>query len=85
MPENLTQLIAETDSLCWFKQVGYVVLLGTQLASGESAAERKTPIEIVLSGRLCEDIRQLNATTCKALKSTVAQPAKVQTRSCKNP
>jgi hypothetical protein len=85
MSENLTQLIAETASLGWFKQLGYVVLLGTQLASGESAAERKTLIEMVLSGRLCEAIRQLNPATCKKLKTTVAQPATVQSSSWLNP
>lgn len=34
MSENLTQLIAETGSLGWFKQLGSAVFLGTQLASG---------------------------------------------------
>ena len=37
MTENLTQLFVATASLGWFKQLGYAVLLGTQLASGESA------------------------------------------------
>jgi hypothetical protein len=85
MPENLTQLIAETASLGWFKQLLYAVLLGTQLASVESAAKRKTLIDMALSGRLCEAIRQLNPATCKALKTTVAQPATVQSRSFLNP
>jgi hypothetical protein len=85
MSENLTQLIAETASPGWFKQLGYAVLLGTQLASWESAAERKTLIEMALSGRLCEAIRQLNPATCKALKTTVAQPVTVQSSSWLNP
>jgi len=85
MSENLTQLSAEPASFGWFKQLGDVVLLGTQVASGESAAERKTLIEMVLSCLLCEAICQLNPATCKTSKTTVAQPATVQSSSWMNP
>jgi hypothetical protein len=85
MSVNLTQLVAETASPGWFKQLGCAVHLGTQLASGGSAAERKKLIDMALSGRLCEAIRQLNPATCKALKTTVAQPATVQSSSWLNP
>ncbi len=84
MLEYLPQLIAETASLGWFKQLAYVELLGSQLASGKSAAERRSLIEMVLSGLLCEAIRHLNPTTCKTLNTTVAQPATVQSRSWLN-
>jgi hypothetical protein len=85
MSENPTQLIVGTASLGWFKQLIDAVLLGAQLASGESAPARKTLIEMALSGRLCEAIRQLNPATCKALKTTVAQPATVQSTSGRKP
>jgi hypothetical protein len=52
MSENLTQLVAETASLGWFKQLGCAVHLGTQLASGGSAAEREVFSDVVL-GLVC--------------------------------
>jgi type I restriction enzyme R subunit len=78
MSENLTQLVAETASLGWFKQLGCAVHLGTQLASGGSAAERELFSDVVLGARLHEAIRQINPVSSKAPQAADAQPATVQ-------
>jgi len=82
---TLTESMVEAADLYLLVELGYAVLPGPQLAPGEPAAERKTLIDMALSGRLCETIRQLNAATCKALKTTVLQPATVQSSSWLNP
>lgn len=78
MSENLTQLVAETASLGWFKQLGCAVHLGPQLAPRAPAAERDQLCDVVLEGRLYEAICQINPASSNASQATVAQPATVQ-------
>jgi len=85
MSENLTQLVSETASLGWFKQLGCAVHLGTQLASGGSAAERGFFSDVLMVALLCEAIPQINPASSKAPQTTVAQPATVQSSSWLNP
>jgi hypothetical protein len=85
MSENLTQLVAETASLGWFKQLGCAVHLGTQLASGGSAAELDLFSDVVFGALLSEAIRQINPASSMASPTTVAQSATVQSSSWLNP
>jgi type I restriction enzyme R subunit len=57
---TLTEAIVEEAALGWFQELGYTVLLGSQLAPGEQTAERETFSDVVLVGRLRQAIRQLN-------------------------
>jgi type I restriction enzyme R subunit len=57
---TLTESMVEAAALGWFQELGYAVLSGPQLATGEQTAERETFSDVVLVGRLREAIRQLN-------------------------
>lgn len=57
---TLTESMVEEAALGWFRELGYAVLPGSQLAPGEPAAERESFSTVVLVGRLREAIRQLN-------------------------
>ena len=85
MSENLTQLVAETAYLGWFKQMGCAVHLGTQLASGGSVAEREFFSDVLMVSLLYEAIPQINPASSKAPQTTVAQPSTVQSSSWLNP
>jgi len=63
MSENLTQLVAETASLGWFKQLGCAVHLGTQLASGGSVPGRELFSDVLMVALLCEAMHQLKSET----------------------
>ena len=57
---SLNESIIEDDALTWFRELGYAVGHGTQLARGEPAAERDSFGEMGLVGCLREAIRRLN-------------------------
>ena len=57
---SLTEFIVEDAALTWFRELGYAVEHGPQLAPGEPAAERDSFGEVVLVGRLRKTIHQLN-------------------------
>ena len=57
---TLNESIVEDATLTWFRELGYAVGHGTQLARGEPAAERDSFGEVVLVGRLRQAIRRLN-------------------------
>ena len=57
---SLNESIVEDAALEWFRELGYAVGHGPQLAPGEPAAERDSFGEVVLAGRLREAIRRLN-------------------------
>ena len=57
---TLTESMVEEAALGWFKQLGYAVLPGSQLAPGEPAAERESFSGVVLVGRLRAAIARIN-------------------------
>ena len=57
---SLNESHVEEAALEWFRELGYAVGHGPQLAPGEPAAERDGFGEVVLVGRLREAIRRLN-------------------------
>ena len=57
---SLNESIVEDAALTWFRELGYAVEHGPQLAPGEPAAERDSFGEVVLVGRLRKTIHQLN-------------------------
>lgn len=83
---TIVESIVAEAALSWFQVLGYAVIPGPKLAPGEPAtAERDSLRYLVLEGLLAEAIPQLNAATCKALKTTILQPATVQSSSWLNP
>lgn len=83
---TIVESIVGEAALSWFQVLGYAVIPGPKLAPGEPAtAERDSLRYLVLEGLLGEAIPQLNAATYKALKTTVLQPATVQSSSWLNP
>jgi len=58
----VTESEVEEAALSWFKNMGYSVAFGADVAPGESAAERNTFGEVVLLTRLQAAIRRLNPT-----------------------
>lgn len=51
---TLNEAIIEDAALSWFRDLGYAVGHGPQMAPGEPAAERDSFGEVVLVGRLRE-------------------------------
>jgi type I restriction enzyme R subunit len=83
---TIVESIVGEAALSWFQVLGYAVIPGPKLAPGEPAtAERDLLRYLVLEGRLCEAIPQLNAATCNTLRTTVAKSATVQSSSWLNP
>ncbi|NCC27582.1 MAG: type I restriction endonuclease subunit R, partial [Gammaproteobacteria bacterium] len=60
---SINESIVEDAALTWFRELGYAVGHGPQLAPGEQTAERASFADVVLVGRLREAIRRLNPTT----------------------
>jgi type I restriction enzyme R subunit len=48
----LNEYITDNTSLEWFGELGYAVLLDSQLAPGEPSAERQSFSDVVLVGGL---------------------------------
>ena len=59
---SLNESIVEDAALAWFGELGYAIGHGPHLAPGEPAAERASFGEVVLAGRLREEVRRLNLT-----------------------
>ena len=57
---TLNESIVEDAALEWFRELGYAVGHGPDIAPGELASERKSFGEVVLVGRLRNAIRLLN-------------------------
>jgi type I restriction enzyme R subunit len=57
---SLNESTVEDAALSWFRELGYTVGHGPDIAPGEAAAERDSFGEVVLVGRLREAIRRLN-------------------------
>ena len=57
---SLNESLIEDAALTWFRELGYAVGHGTQVARGEPATERDSFGEVVLVGRLREAIWRLN-------------------------
>ena len=56
----MNESIVEDAALSWFRELGYTVGHGPQLAPGEPAAERDSFDEVILGGRLRGTIHRLN-------------------------
>lgn len=48
MPPSVTESVLEEATLDWFRELGYAVVFGPDLAPGEPAAERATFGDVVL-------------------------------------
>jgi type I restriction enzyme R subunit len=57
---GLTESMVEEAALGWFQALGYAILPGLQLDSGEPSAERESLSDVALVGRLRLALRQLN-------------------------
>ncbi len=60
MSPTLNESVVEDAALAWFRELGYAVARGPQLAPGEPAAERASFADVVLVERLRTAIRRLN-------------------------
>jgi type I restriction enzyme R subunit len=56
----VNEFVVEAAALDWFRQLGYAVLYGPEIAPGEPAAERSSYSEVVLLERLRTALRQCN-------------------------
>jgi type I restriction enzyme R subunit len=57
----LNESIIEEITLSWFKELGYAVVHGPEIAPGEPGAERDSYGDVVLVGRLRDAVNRLNA------------------------
>ena len=71
---SLNESIVEDGALTWFRELGYTVGYGPQLAPGEPVAERNSFGEVVLVGRLREAIRRLNPAIPEQARDGVFNP-----------
>ena len=82
----MTESEVEEAALSWFKDLGYAVAFGSDVAPGEPAAERNNFGEVVLLTRLQTAIRRLNPTMPESAREEawrkvmlLATPSLVQT------
>lgn len=57
---NITESIIEQATLDWFKELGYSVLNGPDIAPGELLAERSSYSDAILDGRLRSALTKIN-------------------------
>ena len=57
---TFTESIIEQAALDWFKDLGYTIIFGNDIAPDEPAAERADYGEVVLSGRLKAALERIN-------------------------
>ena len=57
---GVTESVVEQAALAWLESAGWSVLNGTDIAPGESAAERDDYAQVVLAGRLRDALAGLN-------------------------
>src|SRR5512136_893379 len=62
MSPNLTESVVEQATLDWFKELGYSVIFGPDIAPGEPAAERATFGDVILVERLRAALARINPT-----------------------
>jgi type I restriction enzyme R subunit len=62
MPSSLAESVVEEATLDWFKELGYSVLFGPDIAPDEPAAERATFGDVVLVERLRAALARVNPT-----------------------
>ena len=62
-PPSFTESVVEEAALAWLEGLGYAVLHGPDIATGESAAERSDPNyrEVMLEGRLRQALVRFNS------------------------
>ena len=60
MSAGITELIVEEATLTWLEELGYTVINGPNIASGEPYAERTSYSEVVLSARLLSTLQRIN-------------------------
>ncbi|QDV33712.1 type I restriction endonuclease subunit R [Tautonia plasticadhaerens] len=60
MSPGISETVVEDAALSWFAGLGYMVLQGTALRTGEPGGERATYADVVLEGRLRSALAKLN-------------------------
>ena len=75
MPANLVKNDVELAALDWFQGLGHAILHGPHIAQGDASAERDSFDEVVLAGRLHEELRKLNQAIAFRTLATPHDPA----------
>jgi type I restriction enzyme R subunit len=75
---SLNESHVEEAALEWFRELGYAVGHGPQIAPGEAAAERDGFGEVVLVGRLRKAIRRLSPAIPEEARATGKRYLQVQ-------
>src|SRR5258708_21161589 len=60
MSTDFTESIVEEAALSWFEELGYIVLHGIDIATGEPNAERSNYSDVILSDRLRSALARIN-------------------------
>lgn len=60
MSTDFTESVVEEASLSWFKELGYTILHGANIAPGEPNAERTNYSDVILSERLQSALARIN-------------------------
>lgn len=81
----LTESIVEDAVLMWFRELGYAVVHGSDLAPGEAAVERDSLGEVVLVGGLREAIRRLPPTIPEEARAAIKRYKKARFERRQNP
>jgi len=71
---SLNESIVEDAALAWFRELGYAIGHGPQLAPGKPAVERSSFAEVVQTRRLREAIRRLNPAIPEDARDGVFDP-----------
>ena len=58
--QTFTESTIEETALNWFKDLGYAIVYGGDIAPDESAAERENYGEVILAGRLKDALKRIN-------------------------
>lgn len=60
MNPNITESILEQATLDWFKELGYSILNGPNIAPGELFSERASYSDVILEGRARSALANIN-------------------------
>ncbi len=78
---NFVESDVEEAALSYFEELGYAVLHGPNIAPGEPSAERNTPSDVILEGRLRSALAQINPQLpAEALNEVVRQVLRSETQ-----
>lgn len=78
---NFVESDVEEAALSYFEELGYAVLHGPNIAPGEPSAERNTPSDVILEGRLRSALAQINPQLpAEALNAVVRQVLRSETQ-----